>query len=105
MVTALVSTMITNSATTSSAMSAGVTGSLPRGSPLILPPETAVVSNPARDSLQGVADDRGGAVDLQDAHRVADGEGLTGVLAAGTPLVGAHPDTAARRVDVPGHLG
>src|SRR5512132_2010905 len=105
MVTLLASTMITNSAMTIRAMSAGVTGSLPRGSPLILPPGTAGVSTPEQESLQRVAHDRGRPVDLQDAHGVPYGEMLAAVLRAGAPLVGPHADPPAGRVDLAGHLG
>src|SRR3954469_9086175 len=101
MVTLLASTMITNSAITSRAISAGVTGcSLSSGSPAILLLGNGRVTHRPQGSplrrqstaalLKGIADDRGRAVDLQDPHRGAHREALAAVLGARGPLVRAH---------------
>src|SRR4029453_6291622 len=110
-VTLFASTMITNTVTTISAMR---TGSM--GAPFVgaVPPDDLAV--PVRcghapgtlftrpPSFERVADDRRRAVHLQDPHRLADREALPAVLAAGGPLVGAHPDPATGDVDAAGHL-
>src|SRR4051794_26506773 len=85
MVTLLASTMTTKSATTSRAMSAGVTGAPFLGycrSCSLRAAWSRVIHrvHPCdvdfRASFQGVADDRGRAVHLKDPHGGADGEGL-----------------------------
>src|SRR5690348_2399343 len=94
MVRLLAQTMINSRATTSIAMSAGVTlrplseddSILQRAGCPGHPPSGGVT--PSR-SHEGLTDDRGGPFHLENPHRLADGERLAVELAARCPLVGA----------------
>src|SRR3954466_2747747 len=99
--------MMTNSATTTSAISAGVTGapSVGGGRQPILPVSIRNRHVSPRDSLQSVAHDRSRTLNVEDAHGVPDRERLAAVLGACGPLVGAQLDPPAVRVDRPRHLG
>src|SRR5215217_6550508 len=110
MVMLLATMMITRRATTRTAIRAGSTRIPFLGMSSILQravrpghPLDARVT-PMR-SLEGIADDGRGALDLQDPDRLPDGERLALVLAAGAPLVAAQADPPAVPVDGLGHPG